>query len=78
MEETTNQEHHTQDHHSQEHHHHHHHHHHHPEMDAASQFKYDSFRSIARRKKLAKVAYKIVIGIAVFMAVLTLAAYTIG
>jgi len=60
---------------SQTHHHHHHHHHH---MDSASKFKRDSLRAIALRKTMAKWGKRILVGIAIIMAILVLLAYTIG
>lgn len=56
----------------------HHHHHHHHHMDGASKFKRDSLRAIERKKTIAKWSKRVLIGIAIIMAILVAAAYTIG
>lgn len=56
----------------------HHHHHHHHHMDGASKFKRDSLRAIERKKTIAKWGKRVLIGIAIIMAILVAAAYTIG
>lgn len=63
---------------AQETHEHHHHHHHHHKMDDASKFKYNSLRSIQLKKKIVKVCFRILVGIAIFMAILTVGVYTFG
>jgi hypothetical protein len=47
-------------------------------MDSASKFKRDSLRAIALRKTMAKWGKRILVGIAIIMAILVLLAYTIG
>lgn len=56
----------------------HHHHHHHHKMDGASKFKRESLLAIERRKLFTKWLFRIACGIAVIMALLVIAAYTIG
>ena len=56
----------------------HHHHHHHHKMDSASKFKRESLLAIERRKSLAKWGKRILVVIAIFMAILVAVAYTIG
>ena len=56
----------------------HHHHHHHHKMDDASKFKYNSLKAIKLKKKIAKVCFRILVGIAIFMAILTVGVYTLG
>jgi type IV secretory pathway component VirB8 len=56
----------------------HHHHHHHHKMDGASKFKRKSLLAIERRKKIIKWLFRILCGIAVIMALLVVAVYTIG
>ena len=57
---------------------HHHHHHHHHKMDSASKFKRESLRAIARKKLFAKWSLRVLVGIAIIMAIAVIAAYTIG
>jgi hypothetical protein len=47
-------------------------------MDGASKFKRDSLRAIERKKTIAKWGKRVLIGIAIIMAILVVAAYTIG
>lgn len=56
----------------------HHHHHHHHKMDGASKFKRESLRAIEMRKLYEKWGKRILIAIAIIMAILVVAAYTIG
>ena len=57
---------------------HHHHHHHHHKMDGASKFKRDSLLAIKRRKQIAKWGMRIMIGLAIFMAIMVVLVYTVG
>ena len=56
----------------------HHHHHHHHKMDSASKFKRESLRAIARKKLFAKWGLRVLVCIAIIMAIAVIAAYTIG
>ena len=47
-------------------------------MDSASKFKRDSLKAIARKKLFAKWSLRVLVGIAIIMAIAVIAAYTIG
>lgn len=53
-------------------------HHHHHKRDGASQFKHDSLLAIKRGKLIKEYAFRLLVLIAIIMAILTVAAYTIG
>ncbi len=63
---------------AKEHHHQHHRHHHQQHMDDATKFKHNSLRAIVIRKKAAKIGFRILIGIAILLAIYALYVYTIG
>jgi hypothetical protein len=47
-------------------------------MDGASKFKRDSLLAIKRRKQIAKWGMRIMIGLAIFMAIMVVLVYTVG
>lgn len=56
----------------------HHHHHHHHKIDGATKFKLESLRALEMHKLYEKWGKRILIGIAIILAILVVAAYTIG
>ena len=54
-----------------------HHHHHHHKMDGASKFKRKSLMAIERRKKIEKWLFRIMIVVAVILAIAVVAVYVI-